>query len=71
MSKRSEHIYAVGWTGSTKRGAYVYGIDDTDGKSRWIDLMTMNQARVKMSTLTPAKRHKRAIFQLVPVETIR
>jgi hypothetical protein len=61
------HVYVVGWDDSPTRGKTVYG-KSSDGNLRWIDALTIQQARKKLSELGPCMRTKRTIFELVPVE---
>ena len=62
---RSKHEYVVGYVGDKE---CVYGQPTTDGDAKWIDPMTLHQARRELRDWDSSL--ERAIYRLVPVETL-
>lgn len=65
-TEKAKHEYLVGWTYDW---CQVYGKEDRDGKSRWVDPMTLNQARRYVRTLAGSNR--RCIYKLVLFKVLK
>ena len=64
---KRQHRFVVGFTGDRQ---VVYGKNDKT-ICRWAEPMTISQARRRVKELLVAKRLKRVIYEIVPVEAIR
>ena len=68
MKKQLKHQYVVGYHGEKQ---CVYGPNDKDSSTRYIDRLTLSQARRELKRLSSGTPHQRTIYKLVPVKESR